>query len=94
MHLFSTILLVSITHQINCTIIEACETGNVALVKLLIGEGHGVESRSLRGWTPLMCASQIGHTEIARLLIEEGHAIVDSTDVDGNTKCLLSFSLI
>ena len=44
----------------------------MAIVKLLLGEGVGVDSKDERGWIPLSYTANNGHTTIVSLLLENG----------------------
>ncbi|HMK36774.1 MAG TPA: ankyrin repeat domain-containing protein, partial [Desulfomonilaceae bacterium] len=46
---------------------EACEKGDLADVKSLLGQGADANAET-NGWTALMLASGEGHTEIVKLL--------------------------
>lgn len=81
---------------------NAAATGNITLVKQLLGAGANVDARgtgyanhyeggvqeaSARNWTALMIASYNHHKEIAELLIDNGASIEAKNDV-GNTALL------
>ncbi|KAH3764539.1 GTP-binding protein yptV1 [Pelomyxa schiedti] len=50
----------------------ACHSGNMPLVKWLLGKGANLESPDKHGWTPLLSALSNGHTDIALLLLQKG----------------------
>jgi ankyrin repeat protein len=53
-------------------IIEAAESGNVEMVKLLVSQGANVNGRDKEGRTALYCASLNGHPEVVRILLKNG----------------------
>ncbi|KAG6618765.1 TKL protein kinase [Phytophthora cinnamomi] len=53
-------------------LIQAVETGNVAMVRLLLESGADFNKADEEGATPLACAAAGGYTEIVRFLLETG----------------------
>ena len=63
---------------------HAARTGNLNVVKNLVGHGANVHDKSPRGITALYAAAINGHTEIADFLLSQG-ANVDERLSDGET---------
>ncbi|XP_046686377.1 tonsoku-like protein [Homalodisca vitripennis] len=68
----------------------ACISGNLALVRKLLEQGHPVNVRDHNGWLPLHEACNFGYLEIVEELLNKGAAINDKgTDgCDGMTPLL------
>ena len=62
----------------------AVEAGWVAVVRVLLDNGAGLEMRNNRGETPLLLACEKQKTDVAQLLIERG-AQVEARDREGQT---------
>jgi ankyrin repeat protein len=65
-------------------LIHAARTGNLNVVKNLVGHGASITTKSPRGITALYAAAINGHTEIADFLIRKG-ADIDVRLNDGET---------
>ena len=63
----------------------AAQNGHINVVKLLLGAGADVESKSNTGRTPLSCAAGDGRLDVVKFLVREGGANVESKDKWGNT---------
>ncbi|GFP54312.1 inversin [Trichoderma asperellum] len=50
----------------------ASESGNDAIVRLLVKEGADIEAKDMIGRTPLYCAVGEGHEDVVKLLVEKG----------------------
>jgi len=68
----------------NTALINAAFTGQLPMVKLLVGEGAQVEKANKEGLSALHRAAWNGHIEVARYLIKEG-ANVNSRSKLGET---------
>lgn len=66
---------------------RACISGNAAMVRRLIEQGHPINVRDNAGWLPLHEAANHGFTEIVELLLDNGANINDKggTGCDGFT---------
>ena len=58
---------------------EAAANGQGAAVKILLSVGADIDSLTMDGATPLMCAAAWGYLDVAKLLLENG---ADSKKVD------------
>ena len=67
---------------------EACISGNVALVELVLSRGANIESRDIYGRCPIHYATMNGHIGVVSLLLDKG-AQIDPVDHDGYTPVLL-----
>lgn len=52
--------------------LSAAQSGNLKLVKTLIGEGININYQDSYGWTALMCASHAGHSSVVKYLLKCG----------------------
>ena len=59
---------------------QACMTGNLDVVELLIKNGANIYLRDHRELSPLQIANLYGHFEIAELLIRMGSPVIDIKD--------------
>ncbi|KAH7132772.1 ankyrin repeat-containing domain protein [Dactylonectria macrodidyma] len=57
----------------------AAESGQEAVVRLLLEKGAAIESKDDNGCTPLSLAAKRGDEAIVRLLLEKG-AVIESKD--------------
>lgn len=66
---------------------RACISGNAAIVRRLLDQGHVVNVRDNAGWLPLHEAANHGFKEIVELLLDNGASINDKggTNCDGVT---------
>ncbi|MCK5822324.1 MAG: ankyrin repeat domain-containing protein [Bacteroidales bacterium] len=71
------------------SLIQACETGKVEQVLLLLNEGISSNCTNLDGMTPLHYAVQNGHIRIVKILLLNGTKI-DIIDIDKRTPLLLA----
>lgn len=62
---------------------RACISGNLAMVRRLIEQGHPVNARDHAGWLPLHEAANHGFAEIVEVLLDNGANINDK----GGTGC-------
>ena len=60
------------TSPLGKRLIDAAESGDIAMISALLAEGASVNASSPIGKTPLMFAAQDGHIEAARLLLSKG----------------------
>ncbi|OFZ18359.1 MAG: hypothetical protein A2X94_12475 [Bdellovibrionales bacterium GWB1_55_8] len=72
-------------------LIQACATGDLAIVKLLLEQGSEVNEKDFQGSTGLMIAASSGHVEIVRLLIQGG-ANVNYKTLQNFTALLLAIA--
>jgi len=66
------------------SIYEAADDGNIEAVQQHIAAGADVNTKNIRGATPLHYAAANGHKKIAALILAKG-ASVNAKDVDGTT---------
>jgi ankyrin repeat protein len=71
------------------TLVGAAERGELLVVRRLLAEGVGVNTRDGRGRTALLAATQRNQVEVARLLINEG-ADVNARDFIQDTPFLVA----
>ena len=71
------------------TLVTAAERGETLVVRRLLAEGAGVNTRDGRGRTALLAATQRNHLDVARLLINEG-ADVNAKDFTQDTPFLVA----
>jgi uncharacterized protein len=63
----------------NAALVDACLSGNLAEVQLLLKKGVDIEGTAFDGLTPLDAAAQQGHLEVIKYLLSQG-AAVNGTD--------------
>ncbi|NXY90014.1 TONSL protein, partial [Alcedo cyanopectus] len=56
---------------------RACIEGDLRRARLLLTQGHPLNTRDYCGWTPLHEACNHGHLELVRLLLDRGAALDD-----------------
>ncbi|KAF0698510.1 Aste57867_10877 [Aphanomyces stellatus] len=71
----------------NTSLLDACATGRIDLVTMLLAQGADVNFADDDGMTALMCASHQNHARVASTLLEHG-AKVNQVDKDGSTALL------
>lgn len=53
----------------------ACESGALALVKMILKSGATVFAKNKKGQSPLMVAARFGHLELVKLLVKKGSKV-------------------
>ncbi|MBI5570510.1 MAG: ankyrin repeat domain-containing protein [Desulfomonile tiedjei] len=61
--------------DINEALLNAARDGDVGKVERLLDGGADINSRDIKGWTPLMFAVGSSHSKLAKLLLEKGAAV-------------------
>jgi ankyrin repeat protein len=65
-------------------LLQAAETGDTGIAKLLLDEGADINGRDGQGTTPLHLAACCGHVEMVKLLLANG-ANANARGVKGHT---------
>ena len=66
------------------TLWSAAKENDLPTIAQLCEQGHDLQARDPRGYSPLMLAAYTGNSEAVALLIDRG-ADVDSVDLSGNS---------
>ena len=64
---------------------SACKRGNLEAVRAALTRGEDVNSKDVRGWTPLMRAVRLKKNSIVRLLLEQPALDLNLADNNGWT---------
>mgnify|MGYP001764915995 CR=1 FL=1 len=73
--------LVSPDGEVEPALIDAADRGDVAALRQALDDGARIDTRDLRGRTPLLVAVQRGHDAAAQLLIRRGADINAQDDI-------------
>ncbi len=86
---FATVSLAQKSTEKEFSLIQACETGKIDKVLVLLNEGVNVNCAGSDGMTPLHYAVQNGHYTIVKVLVLND-AKIDQVDIDNRTPLLLA----